>query len=90
MDQNHRELLTAIIDGLEGLWLENQAMEWLLERYGPKNWVEMMVDYREMPSSQVLVQKRFAPFRALIEQAQSESEALEALAPMIQGYEKPN
>jgi len=90
MDETQRRMLFNVIDALESFWLENLAMHYLLEHYGPRNWLDLVLEYRDRESSKDLARKRFAPVRALIQQAESESEVLETLLPLIPGHGKPN
>jgi hypothetical protein len=79
MNEETRQMLSSLVNALESLWLENLAMHHLLEQYGSPGWFDLMYEYRERASSKARAREKFAPFRALIQAAQSDSKALESL-----------
>lgn len=90
MDEETRKLLSDLVTALEHFWLESQAAMSLLEQYRIPNWFDLVYEYCERLESKALSQKRFASARALIQLAQKDSEALEALLSALQSRGKPN
>jgi hypothetical protein len=90
MTETERQLLTNIIDALELFWLENLAMHNLLDQYCPPDWFEWVYEQSQSEANKAVAHERFALVRALIQQAQSESEVLAVLIPLLSGQGKPN
>jgi hypothetical protein len=90
MNEETRNILSNLVDGLESLWLENLAMHHLLEQCGPPNWISLMLEYRERASSKSRAHEKFAPYRALIQSAQTDSKALESLLEALPTKGKAN
>jgi hypothetical protein len=91
MNQEIRDFLSKIVDVLESLWLENQAMRYLLERQSEiPNWHELVLQWREREASKTRARERFVLARNAIRLAQSDSEALESLLTTLQERNKPN
>ena len=90
MNEEQRAVLNAIVDALEAIWLQNLAMGHLLDGCKVPGWYDLMTEYCERETSKSRARERFAPCRALIQAAKLDSEALEALLPMIQGKGKPH
>jgi DNA repair exonuclease SbcCD ATPase subunit len=80
LDEEMRKALEAIVEALEYFWLEKTAATYLLEKHRIPRWFDLIQEYCQRPESKAQAQKRFATARALLQQAQSDSEALEALA----------
>ena len=89
MDENARKGLSAVIDALEHYWLESHAAQQLLQICKVPNWSELLYKYCERPEAKALARKQFAVARALIQQAQTDSKALEALVSTLGTPERP-
>jgi hypothetical protein len=90
MNEDKNQMLSSLIDALESFWLENLAMHHLLEQNAAPNWFDLMYEYCQLDSSKALARERFAPFRTLIQSAQSDSKALESFLRDLQSKGKPN
>jgi len=90
MGDNEHKFLSDFISTLEHFWLENQAAQYLLERYKVPGWADLIQEYCNRPESKALAQKRFALVRAVVQKAQTDPAALEALVSALGTPEKPN
>jgi hypothetical protein len=90
MNEELRQMLSSLVDGLESLWLENLAMRHLLDQCEAPNWYGLMHEFCQRASSKARAHEKFAPYRALIQAAQMDSKALESLLDTLSTKGKPN